>query len=58
MKRWRLYINENYRGVVVRKVKSMDRDRIRLFLMVACTGMRMNRRHKDANRVSEFIVSH
>jgi hypothetical protein len=40
MKRWRLYINENYRGVVVRKVKSMDRDRIRLFLMVACTGMR------------------
>ena len=42
----------------MRKVKSMDRDRIRLFLMVACTGMRKNRRHKDANRVSEFIVSH
>ena len=31
----------------------MDRDRIRIFLMVACTGMRMNRHHKDVNRVSE-----
>ena len=37
----------------MRKVKSMDRDRIRLFLMVACTGMRMNRQHKDDNRANE-----
>ena len=37
----------------MRKLKSMDRDRIRIFLKVACTGMRVNRRHKDVNRVSE-----
>ena len=32
------HINENYRGFVVRKLKSMDWDRIRIFLEVARTG--------------------
>jgi hypothetical protein len=53
MKRQSLHINENYRGVVVQKLKSMDWDRIRIFLKVARTSMRVNRRHKDANRASE-----
>ena len=60
------HINENYRGFVVRKLKSMDWDRIRIFLEVARTGqiarsrraarrlgMRVNRQHKGVNRASE-----
>ena len=39
----------------MRKLKSVDRDRIRIFLEVACTGVRMNCRHKDDNRASESI---
>jgi hypothetical protein len=31
MKRSSLHINENYRGFVVRKLKSMDWDRIRIY---------------------------
>jgi molybdate transport repressor ModE-like protein len=38
MKCSELHINENYRGFVVRKLKSMDWDRIRIFLEVARTG--------------------
>jgi|RhiMetdeSRZDD1v2_1073273.scaffolds.fasta_scaffold656972_2 hypothetical protein len=48
-----LHFNENYCGLVVRKLKSMVWDRIRIFLTASCTGMRMNRQHKDVNRVSE-----
>ncbi|SIO63066.1 hypothetical protein SAMN05443247_09563 [Bradyrhizobium erythrophlei] len=48
-----MHINENYRGFVVRKLKSMDGDRIRIFLEVARTGVRDNRQYKDANRASE-----
>jgi hypothetical protein len=54
MKRSCLHINENYRGFVVRKLKSMARDRIRIFLTVSCAGVRMNRQHKDVSRISEF----
>jgi hypothetical protein len=37
----------------VRKLKSMDWDRIRIFLEVVRTDVRVNRQHKDANRASE-----
>jgi hypothetical protein len=52
MKCLSLHINDNYRGFVVRKLKSMDWDRIRIFLEVARTGMRVNRQHMDVNRAS------
>jgi len=48
-----MHINENYRGFVVRKLKSMDWDRIRICLEVARTGVRENRQDKDANCASE-----
>jgi hypothetical protein len=38
MKCQSLHINENYRGFVVRKLKSMDWDHIRIFLAVARTA--------------------
>jgi hypothetical protein len=50
MKCLSLHINENYRGLVVRKLKPMDWDRIRIFLEVARTGMRVNRQRMDADR--------
>jgi hypothetical protein len=55
MKRQSLRINENYRGFVVRKSKSIDCDRIRIFVEVARTGMRVNRQRKDVNRASEIV---
>jgi hypothetical protein len=36
----------------VRKLKSMDWDRIRIFPEAARTGMRVNRQHMDVNRAS------
>ena len=53
MKRSSLHINENYRGFVVRKLKSMDWDRIRILPEVTRTGMRVNLQHRDVNRLGE-----
>ena len=53
-----MHINGNYRSLVVRKLKPMDWDRIRIFLEVARTGARVNRRHKDANRASRVGSDH
>jgi hypothetical protein len=52
MKRQRLHINEKDRGVVVRNLKSLDWDRIRIFVEVACTGMRMKFWAQRVNRIS------
>jgi hypothetical protein len=53
VKRRSLHINGKYRGFVVRKLKSVDWNRIRIFLEVTRTGMRVNRR-KGVNRASKI----
>jgi hypothetical protein len=57
MKCLSLHINGNYRGFVVRKLKSMDWDRIRIFLEVARTGMRVNRQHM-VKRPTPVLTTH
>ena len=46
----KIRISENYRGFVLRKLKSMDWDRIRVFLEVARTGHGVGILHDYAAR--------
>jgi hypothetical protein len=57
MKCLSLHINENYRGFVVRKLKSMDWDRIRIFLEAARIGMRVNRQQM-VEQPTPVLIAH